>query len=82
LQPDTAMTVIGGVIVLICSLAVVFTGVLFGWIACLVMFVAVLFLLDEEMSMAAWAFCQAGTSALLRLLGMVQQDEVWQNPDE
>ena len=64
-------------------MAVVFTGVLFGWIACLVMFVAVLFLLDEEMSMTAWVFCQAGTSALLRLLGnVVQQDELCQNLDD
>ena len=47
-----------------------------------VMFVVLLFLLDEEMSMSAWAFCQAVTARLLRLLGMVQQDELFQNPDE
>ncbi len=82
LQSDTATTVLGGAIVLICCLAIVLTGMVFGWIACLVMFVVVLFLLDEEMSMAAWAFCQAVASALLQLLGMVQRDRPWHNLDE
>ena len=81
-QSDSATIVVGGVIVLVCTLAVVLMGVFFGSVACLVMLVAVLFLLDEEMSMAAWGFCQAVARALLRVLGAVHQDELWQKPDE
>ena len=85
-QLDTATTVLGGVIVLTCTLAVVFTGFFFGSLACVVMFVVVLFLLDEEMSMAAWTFCQSIATALLRASGMLQQQQqqqqMWQESDE
>jgi hypothetical protein len=71
---DTATIVLGGVIVAICTLAVAVVNELLGTVASVGVSVLVLFLLDKDLSMAAWAFCQWVGGTLRWLVGQAPRE--------